>query len=100
MRRNYKNFKKFREVPLLVMFLVLLVAAAVFLSIEAATKGAQLMYLEKEIAKVEKENKALTSSLVQDTSLTKIAQMAEELGMKRPKSIIYLNNKDTVAKLP
>ena len=62
------------------------------LTVIAGTKGAEINYLEKQKATLKTEQEELTSKLVSQVSLAKIAEKSESLGLVKPQNIVYLNN--------
>jgi hypothetical protein len=80
--------------------LVLLVVACVFLTIKSAASGAKLASLEMEIISYQEKNQQLTNQLVMASSLTEIAQKAEELELIEPEDVVYLTLDKSVAQLP
>lgn len=80
--------------------LILLVVACVFLTIKSAASGAKLASLEMEIISYQEKNQQLTNQLVMASSLTEIAQKAEELGLVEPEDVVYLTLDKSVAQVP
>lgn len=94
MKKNKKI--QFVLLPILTLFVV----AIVFFTIEMSTLGAQLVELENEEAKLIKERQEFSVQLIDASSLSEIGEKAEDLGFKKPSSIIYISEKEAVAKLP
>lgn len=89
------------EIPVvLVPVLVFLGIASVFLTIETATSGAYLAQLEQEEAGLIKEKRMLNGQIVKASSLLSTGKKAQYLGFKKPSRIIYITEKEAVAKLP
>ena len=72
---------------------------AVFLAIEAASYGARLVHYDNEIIRIEKENRDLSDSLINATSLSKASESTEDMGFTKPSDIVYISKDDSVAKL-
>ena len=89
------------NVPLMVIvFLSVFAAVTVFTAVEQAAKGAELVYLENKGNKIMAENKELSSKLIMDSSLSKVADEASASGLTKPDKIMYLSNEaQAVAKL-
>lgn len=77
-----------------------LFVVSILLAIESGAKGARLYFIENEKAKIENENKLLSSFIVGNTALSKISESAKTLGMGKPDQIIYLNKDIPIARLP
>lgn len=91
-----RNFSK----SLLWIFLSLLVVANVYLSIDSATSGAEISYLEGQERRINDDKNFLSEQLSRTASLKQIKHRAVELGFDKPASIVYLNGEESVAKLP
>ena len=72
----------------------------VFYAIQISSLGAILVNLESKNKSLVDENISLNSEVMKSGSLTSASEKAEELGFSRPSSIIYLNNQESVARLP
>ncbi|HJX58945.1 hypothetical protein A2V61_01260 [Candidatus Woesebacteria bacterium RBG_19FT_COMBO_47_8] len=72
----------------------------VFLTVETATSGATLSYLEKQEQNLSRENSDLEDSIVKASSLNGFEKKSAELGFVKPSQILYINGKEEVAKLP
>lgn len=95
------NMKKNKKIQFVLLpILALFVVAIVFFTIEMSTLGAQLVELENEEAKLIKERQKISVQLIDASSLSEIGEKAEDLGFKKPSSIIYISEKEAVAKLP
>ena len=94
-KKRIKN-RKTVLLPVVVVFALVVV----YLTIEAATSGAILSQFEQEEARLIRENRQLQEELVKSTSLTTLGEKAEGLGFKKPSLVIYITEKEAVAKLP
>lgn len=95
------NMKKNKKIQFVLLpILALFVVAIVFFTIEMSTLGAQLVELENEEAKLIKERQKISVQLIDASSLSEIGEKAEDLGFKKPSNIIYISEKEAVAKLP
>jgi Tfp pilus assembly protein PilO len=90
----------FKAPAVLVSILTMFVVATVFFAIEASTLGAKLAQLENEEANLIKERQEFSNQLVNSSSLSIMSEKAEELGFKKPSDVIYVSEKEAVAKLP
>lgn len=82
--------------PMMVSFVVVIV----FFTIEFSTLGAHVAALEREEADLVREKQNLSNQLINSSSLSEMGEKAEELGFKKPGEIIYISEKEAVAKLP
>lgn len=82
--------------PILAIFVI----ATVFFAIEASTLGAHLAKLENEESMLIKEKQEYSNQLINSSSLSGMGENAEQLGFKKPSDIIYISEKEAVAKLP
>lgn len=90
-----------RRVPrVLAVFLAFFALATIFLAIESSAYGAQLVNLEQKIASIESQSQELRSELVTSTSLAKIAEDAQRLGMVKPEKLTYIKAEKPVARIP
>ncbi|MGB6838889.1 MAG: hypothetical protein WBD86_01535 [Microgenomates group bacterium] len=104
-RQSKKQFKRKViagfEVPVVLLpVLAFFVIATVFFTIEVSTLGAGLAYLEQEEANLIKEKQTLSGELVGASSLNEIGEKAKDLGFIKPSNVIYISEKEAVAKLP
>lgn len=90
------------NVPILLIILISAFAAVtVFTAVEQAAKGAELVYLENRGDQIASDNQDLSSKLIMDSSLSKVADQASASGMIKPDKIVYLASQpETAAKLP
>jgi len=72
----------------------------VFLTVETATSGATLSYLEKQEQSLGRENSDLEDAIVKASSLNGFEKKSAELEFVKPSKILYINGKEEVAKLP
>lgn len=82
--------------PILAIFVI----TTVFFAIEASTLGAYLAKLENEEAMLIKEKQEYSNQLVNSSSLSGMGEKAEQLGFIKPSDVIYISEKEAVAKLP
>ena len=82
--------------PILVIFVI----ATVFFAIEASTLGAHLAKLENEEVILIKEQQEYSNQLINSSSLSGMGEKAEQLGFSKPSEVIYISEKEAVAKLP
>ncbi len=82
--------------PILAIFVI----ATVFFAIEASTLGAHLAKLENEEAILIQEKQEYSNQLINSSSLSGMGEKAEQLGFKKPSNVIYISEKEAVAKLP
>ena len=92
--------RKIKNTTILLPILAAFAFVVVFLAIEAATSGAQIAQLEQEEAVLTKQSRELSDQLVKASSLITLGEEAEVLGFKKPSQIIYITEKEVVAKLP
>lgn len=76
------------------------IVAAILMTVEMASSGASLSKLEREEAVLRAENQNLNDELVQASSLSSFESSSESLGLTKAEKIIYITEKDAVAKLP
>lgn len=84
----------------LVLALVAIASAMVAVGISGSAKGLEIYALEKEIDQIQKENRKITSEIVERTSLTDLLGEAEDLGYTKPENILYLDRDTSVAQAP
>lgn len=77
-----------------------LLCLTVFFAIASAGKGAHLVALEKEIYTLESQNRELEVQIVNQNSLKKVAEKAQEQGLVKATNVLYWNQDLSVAKLP
>ncbi len=82
--------------PILAIFVI----ATVFFAIEASTLGARLAELENQEIILNKEKQEYSNQLINSSSLSGMGEKAEQLGFKKPSDVIYISEKEAVAKLP
>jgi hypothetical protein len=82
------------------MTLFICTVITVFFAVEQATKGSEIAILEKEETTLSNQNKELTERLVQLSSLNGIEKKAEGIGFVKPSKLMYISEKEAVAKLP
>lgn len=79
------------------VFFTLVVLGSVYLAIFAASRGSELLYLEKKRSALEARKSELVAELVAKSSLNQVAEAGKELGMQKPTQILYLNKGEPVA---
>lgn len=107
-KRNKKNNKKLRHVELgyinfpvyLIPLVIVTTVTIVYMTIQTATSGAKLSNMEDKEIKLRQQNNRLYDELVMQSSLSKIANQAEDLGFQKPEMVVYTNVDEAVAKLP
>ena len=82
--------------PILVIFII----ATVFFTIDVSTLGAHLAELENQEVILNKEKQEYSNQLINSSSLSGMGEKAEQLGFKKPSDVIYISEKEAVAKLP
>lgn len=92
--------KSKRKLFLGVIFVVFVIATTVFSAIGASLWGVELHSIEQEIAKIEEENRQLSSEIISKTSLSSLYNKSEELGYSNPEVVIYVTKDTSVAQLP
>ncbi len=92
--------RKIKNTTILLPTLVVFASVVVFLAIETATSGAQVAQLEQEEAVLTKQNRELSDQLVKASSLVTLGEEAKVLGFEKPSQVIYITEKEVVAKLP
>jgi Tfp pilus assembly protein PilN len=85
---------------ILLVSLLICAVVTVFFAVEQATRGSEIAMLEKEEAVLTNQKKELTERLVQISSLNETEKKAAELGFVKPTNLIYISEKEAVAKLP
>ena len=103
MIKSKLSFKKVLRVPskkrvYLISFLVLVVIH-IFVSLQTVAYGSEISILEKEKEKMERENRLLTSEVVEATSLIKLSEKSEDFGFSNPEQTLYLSQDEEVAVL-
>jgi hypothetical protein len=82
---------KIVTVSLLVLFI-----ATVLLGIGTSAKGAKLVSIEKEIRKLEDENRKLTTELITESSLTELTEETSNLGLVVPSNVVYITKEEAL----
>jgi hypothetical protein len=89
------------KIPYLLFAAGIIVAAfKVFLTVQSITSSAKLVYLENEEYKLIKSNEELNSNLIENSSLSNLANSAESLGFIEPSKTFYSEADQEMAKLP
>ncbi|MBU0572154.1 hypothetical protein KKH23_00510 [Patescibacteria group bacterium] len=103
-RENQINKRKtvagFNISMALFSILAMFIVATVFFAIEASTLGAHLAELENEEIALNKEKQEYSNQLINSSSLSGMGEKAEQLGFIKPSDVIYISEKEAVAKLP
>lgn len=89
-----------RGVLVVFIFMAILLVGTVYLAIESASKGAYLMNVEDEVAIAVERNEDLKNRLITQTSLSEVTEEANEMGMQKAESFVYLDKVEPVAKIP
>lgn len=91
--------RKINPFFLVIALLAAVVAAQLIVSSALAGKGSELVKLEEEARRLDRENSKLKQEVAQSSSLSKVAEIAEELGFTKPSSFVYINLSEPVALL-
>lgn len=75
-------------------------AAQLVVSNVLAGRGSELVRLEEEVKRLERDNNGLSQELAKDSSLNKINTLADSLGFTKPESVLYINLTEPVAFRP
>lgn len=100
MRKIGKKEKTFKKAKLLWFLAIPATAGVIFVTVEMASSGATLSKLEKEEAFLVSEKQKLGDELVRASSLSQFEDSAASFGFVKPSNIVYITEKDIVAKLP
>lgn len=84
---------------LLWFIFIIFLLGSVFFTIQTSTSGAVLVNLEDNAAILSKENEALKREVSKTTSLRAVEEKASEMGLAKPKLVIYITDEESVAKL-
>ena len=84
--------KTVRLFKILIFALLLLGTFQVIVSNQLANAGEKLTQIEKEIKTLEEENEELKREIAISSSLTTIAEKAEEMGFLRMENFLYLTD--------
>lgn len=80
---------------------VIALVGSVATSILFASRGSEMVHLEREISSLEQENRELEERIASQSSLTDLAKRAQDLGLHKPYQIVYTTDgEDSLAKLP
>jgi len=71
----------------------------VMLVIEVSGLTAELVDYQKSEAQLISENRALSGSLLRESSLSSLASEAQELGFDKPENLVYISREEAVANL-
>lgn len=96
MTKESKN-KNYRLTLMVICLVLILCLIQLFISHRLATTGQVVKEFELKAAKIEQENKLLEEEISQKGSLTVVSQKAEQLGLTRTTSILYLTSQIPVA---
>lgn len=101
MRRvKSKNKFNFGKAGIIWILAIPLVAASIFLTVEMASSGTELSFLESQEAALKSENQRLGAELVSASSLSQFENTYESLGFIKPEKTIYITEEEAVARLP
>lgn len=75
-------------------------AAQLVVSNVLAGRGSELVRLEEEVKRLERDNNGLSQELAKDSSLNKINTLADSLGFTKPEFVLYINLTEPVAFRP
>lgn len=96
-----KESKKYKKITslLLSLFLCLLflLSLQVYLASQLVEEGKKITFLAEKTEILKKENDVLEKKITSKTSLFYISQKAQEKGLKKITSVIYLTSPSTVA---
>ena len=84
--------KTFRIFKILIFVLILLGVFQVIVSNQLANAGEKLTQIEEEIKILEEKNEGLKKEIAVSSSLTTIAEKAEEIGFLRSENFLYLTD--------
>ena len=98
LKKRTVSFSNFKKIVIWITSLSLLIVV-VFVTIESAATGAVLARLEEEEINLSLEKNYLTKTLAESTSLTKLGEESENMGFKKPQSILYIEGFDAQANL-
>lgn len=82
------------------LILLLVVVFNVIFTIQTAASATDLSQLEHDQAELAKQNDELKLTLVDESSLSKLSEQAEELGYVKPQHVVYAKLGEPVAQLP
>ena len=97
---NRKKILKFIKIGLVGSPVAVFAMLTIYMAIEAASYGAKMKFIEDKIAKIDLENREISSQLVSGSSLGSFSEKAQELGFSKPTQILYIGPNEPVAKLP
>ncbi|HTK03924.1 MAG TPA: hypothetical protein VL401_04145 [Alphaproteobacteria bacterium] len=83
--KTYKNY-------ILITICGILAAISVFLTIEAATSGAEIANLDKTAKELTDQKRILEESLVKGISMSQLTEKSAELGFVKPENLVYVSN--------
>jgi hypothetical protein len=96
---NLKKDRPKSQIFLGIVSLILL-AGTVICSVGTSSLGSKLLRLEREIAKIDSENRDLRGQMISESSLNLVSEKAIEEGMVKSGKVIYISKGEFVAKLP
>ena len=91
-----KNSRKY----ILIVFLGVLAASSVLMTVVTATSGAEVSNLQKEEAQLSDKKRYLEDNLVKTLSMNELQEKSAGLGYGKPVNLVYVAPPEAVAKLP
>lgn len=82
------------------LILGLVVVFNVLFTIQTAASATDLTQIEQDQAELTKANDELKLELVEQSSLSKLGEKAQELGYDKPQAVVYAKLGEPVAQLP
>src|SRR3989344_1782134 len=82
------------------LFLVIVIVFHIFTSLKTVSHGGKISQLEKEKELYKNKNRALSSKLIETSSLIKLREESGNLGFVVPSRTLYINKEDSFASLP
>src|SRR5688572_26623406 len=98
---NHKEVKTARSKSWFIIFagLLFVVMAQLIVSNMLASKGDEMVSLEKQIVQLGRENQNARQEMAEKASLAQVSRSIEQLGFVAPASIIYVDLTQPVASL-
>ena len=98
-KKNVVLYKGIEASLVVVVVFVCFVIATVFMTIQTATSGAKLSYLEKEEERLLQERREINEKLLKAGSLSAVSEKAQDMGFAKATNVLYINQ-ENIAKLP
>ncbi|MFH1840795.1 MAG: hypothetical protein ABH807_01405 [Candidatus Shapirobacteria bacterium] len=89
--------KKINLIPLIIVLAVVLGGVQLVISQRLALAGERFHFLSGEMSWLEKENQAISVKIGENTCLRRIQARAEELGLVKADSLVYLRREMPIA---